>query len=781
MPDDAAFDLRFAVGQPVLRTEDPRLLTGGGRYTDDVSLPNEAHAFILRSTVAHGRIKAIDTAAAAKAPGVLAVVTGKDLEADGIGGLPNIMPLKGRDGNPLKAPNHPALATDRVRHVGDGIAAVIAGTLAQAKDAAELIEVEIETLPAVVDMTQARAKNMPVLFDEVPENLCLDWLEGDPAAVDAAFAKAAHVTKLRLDNNRVVCNAMEPRAALASYDPAAEKYTLYAPSQGAFGLRGAIAANVLKVPPPKLRVVSGDVGGSFGMKGQAYDGTVITLYGAKKIGRPVKWVAERHESFVTDQQGRASLVDAELALDKDGNFLAVRINGWGDCGAYVTAMGPAPFTNVLTKNLISVYKTPVFSVAMQAVFTNTVPTGPYRGAGRPESKYVMERLIDQAARDTGIDRIELRRRNLIRKDQMPYKTPSGALYDSGDFPGCMEKALEAADWKGFPARRAESEKRGRLRGIGLATYLEITAPPGKELADIRFNDDGTVTLIMAGKDMGTGHSSPFAQVLAQTLGIPFERIRLDQSDSDLMRGPGGSGGSRSAIASSGAILQASEAVIENGRKLAGHVLETAVEDIEFAQGRFRVAGTDRSIGIMELAERTRGLAGLPEGVPARLDAWVSYDTTPSTYPNGCHVCEVEVDPETGETHVLRYTVVDDFGTMINPMVVEGQVHGGIGQGVGQALLERTVYDNHGQLLSGSFMDYAMPRADDLPSIAFSTNPQPATTNPLGVKGCGEAGTAGSLGATPCAVLDALATRGVTHLDTPFSPDRIWEALHRAEK
>ncbi len=781
MPDNSAFDLRFAVGQPVLRTEDPRLLTGGGRYTDDVSLPGEAHAFILRSIVAHGRIKGIDVSAAEKAPGVLAVITGKELEAAGIGGLPNIMPLKGRDGNPLKAPGHPALATDRVRHVGDGIAAVIAETLAQAKDAAELIHVDIETLPAVVDITRAREKNMPILFDEVPENLCLDWLEGDTAAVDAAFAKAAHVTRLRLDNNRIVCNAMEPRAALASYDAAAEKYTLYAPSQGAFGLRGAIANAVLKVPPPKLRVVSGDVGGSFGMKGQAYDGTVIALYGAKKVGRPVKWVAERHESFVTDQHGRASLVDAELALDKDGKFLAVRLNGWGDCGAYVTAMGPAPFTNVLTKNLISVYHTPAFSVAMQAVFTNTVPTGPYRGAGRPESKYVMERLIDQAARETGIDRIELRRKNLIPKSEMPYKTPSGAVYDSGDFVGCMDAALEKADWKGFAARRAESEKRGKLRGIGVASYLEITAPPGKELADIRFNDDGTVTLVMAGKDMGTGHASPFAQVLAQTLGIPFDRIRLDQSDSDQIRGPGGSGGSRSAIASSGAILQASDAVIENGKKLAGYVLETAVEDIEFGEGRFRVAGTDRTVGILELAERARGLANLPEGVPAKLDAWVSHDTAPSTYPNGCHICEVEVDPETGVVEIVRYTVVDDFGTMINPMVVEGQVHGGIGQGVGQALLERTVYDDHGQLLSGSFMDYCMPRADDLPSIAFNARPDPATTNPLGVKGCGEAGTAGSLGATPCAVLDALATCGVTHLDTPFTPDRIWQALHEAKK
>jgi len=778
MPDDIGIDPRFAVGQPVLRTEDPRLLTGGGRYTDDISIPGQAYGYLLRSTIAHGRIKKIDTSKAAKASGVVAVYTGRDLEADGVGGLPNIMPVKGRDGNPLKTPNHPAIATDRVRHVGDPLAFVVAESVGQAKDAAELIEVEIEELPAVTDIT--RADKGGTLYDDVPNNICVDFFEGDAAATEEQFKQAAHVTRLRLDNNRLVAASMEPRAAVASYDKAQEKFTIYSPSQGAFGLRGALAG-IFKVPPPKIRVISGDVGGSFGTKGQAYDGTVAAMYAARKLGRPIKWCSERQEAFLSDQHGRASLIDCELALDKDGHFLAIRLTGWGDTGAYVTAMGPAPFTNVISRNLPSVYRTKAMAVSMKAMFTNTVPTGPYRGAGRPESKYIMERLVDQAAREMGIDRIELRRRNFVRKEDMPYKTPNGPVYDSGDFPGCLEEALKRADWAGFAARRKESEARGKLRGIGVASYLEHTAPPGKELADIRFNEDGTITLISAGKDFGMGHASPFSQVLHQALGVPFHQIRFDQSDTDQIRGPGGSGGSRSAVAASGAILQGAKLVIENGKKLASHVLEAAVEDIEFQAGTFRVAGTDRAVGIMDLAKQAPKLKGLPEGTPNKLDAWVSHDTSPATYPNGCHICEVEVDPDTGDVDILRYTIVDDFGNTLNPMIVEGQVHGGIVQGIGQALLEHTVYDESGQLLSGSFLDYCLPRADDLPSFDFRMRPDPAKTNPLGVKGCGEGGTAGGLGATPCAVLDALATRGVMHLDTPFTPPRIWQALQDAKR
>jgi carbon-monoxide dehydrogenase large subunit len=765
MPDPSPLDARFGVGQRVLRSEDPRLLSGRGRYTDDVSLPGQVYLAFTRSQIAHGRIRSIDTSKAAKAPGVLAVYTGKDLAADGLAGIPQIMPLKGRTGEMLKVPYNLGVAVDRVRHVGHAYAAVVAETAAQARDAVELVEADFEPLPIVGDMT--RAQQGAQLYDDVPLNLALDWFEGDEKATEEAFARAAHVTRLRLDNNRLVVNAMEPRAIVAAYDKAQEKFTVYSPSQGAFGLRGNLS-HIFKLPPPKIRVVSGDVGGSFGMKGEPYDATVACMFAARKLGRPVKWCADRQESFLSDHQGRASLVDAELALDRDANILAIRIKGWGDIGASVTQMGPVSPTTVMSRNMPSVYHFQAMAISIHAVFTNTVPTGPYRGAGRPESKYIVERLIEQAARELGIDRAELRRRNLVRPEQMPYKTVNGPVYDSGDFPGCLDEALRRADWAGFASRKKTSAARGQLRGIAVSSYLEHTAGPGKELADIRFNDDGSVTLVTAGKDFGMGHASPFAQVLTQALGIPFERIRVDQTDTDQMRGPGGSGGSRSAVAASGAILQAAQKVIENGRKQAGQALEAAEADIEFRAGRFVVAGTDRGIGIMELARRT----------PQALDAWVSHDTSPATYPNGCHVAEVEVDPETGVTEILRYTVVDDFGTMINPMIVEGQVQGGIGQGAGQALIERTVYDEEGQLLTGSLMDYGLPRADDLPSIDFNTHPVPAKTNPLGVKGCGEAGVAGSLPTIVNAVLDAIS---VAHIDTPLSAERVWRAMRASRR
>ncbi|MGE0748930.1 MAG: xanthine dehydrogenase family protein molybdopterin-binding subunit [Rhodospirillales bacterium] len=762
------------------RTEDPRLLTGRGRYTDDLNVDGQAHAVLLRSPVAHGTIKRLDTAAAAKAPGVLAVYTGKDMAADGLGPIPCIVPLKGRDGKTVIVPFHPALPVERVRHVGDPFAVVIAETREAAQDAVELIDYELEPLPAVADPTLADAAGAPRLYEEIPNNVCLDWHLGDAAATDAAFAKAAHVTKLRLDNNRVVVNAMEPRAALAEYDAAGDKLTLWTGSQGVFGLRNNLAANILKIDPKKLRVVSYDVGGSFGMKGQPYSEAIAVLYAAKKLKRAVKWRADRQESFLSDHHGRASIVDAELALSKDGDIVGLRVTGYGDMGAYLTAMGPAPATNVMSRNLISVYKTPAISVAIKCVMTNTVPTGPYRGAGRPESKYIMERLMDQAALEMGIDRVALRRRNLIRADQMPYKTPIDITYDSGDFVAILDEAVQKADWAGFAARRKESEARGRLRGIGVGCYLELTAPPGKELGDIRFEEDGTVTVFTGSKDFGMGHATSFAQVVVSQLAIPFDKIRVRQDDSDEMIVGGGSGGSKSAIHSGGALIAASKKVIENGRTLAGLVLEAAAEDIEFDRGSFKVAGTDRAIGILELAQRVRTMS-VPEGAPSKLDAALAHDTDPSTYPNGCHICEVEVDPETGVVDMQRYTVVDDFGNMLNPMIVEGQVHGGIAQGAGVALMEGTVYDEDGQLLTGSYMDYSMPRADNLSSIAFSTHPVPATTNPLGIKGCGEGGVAGSLPATMAAILDALSTRGVTHLDTPATPARIWAALEAAKK
>ena len=770
------FDIRFGVGQRVVRKEDARLLSGGGRYTDDVNLPGQAYACLARAYVAHGKINNIDVSAAQKAPGVLGVFTAKDFDAEGLAGIPNVFPLKGRDGTPLKVPFVFGLARDRVRHVGQAIAVVIATTYSQAKDATELIEADIEALAPQTDMTTAA--DAPPMFGDVPSNVVLDWFQGNDEATNEAFAKATHVTRMRLDNNRLVVAAMEPRAVVASWDKLDEKFTVYSPSQGAFGLRGALCA-VFKMQPQKMRVISGDVGGSFGMKGQPYDGTVATMFAARKLGVPVKWCADRAESFLSDHQGRASLIDAELALDKEGHFLAIRLKGWGDVGAQVTTMGPVSPTAVLSSNLPSVYKFGAMSVSVKAVLTNSVPTGPYRGAGRPESKYIVERMIDQAARETGIDRVELRRRNLVQPGDMPFKTVNGPVLDSGDFPGCLEEVLKRADWQGFAARKADSAKRGKLRGIAVSTYLEHTAGPGKELADVRFNDDGTVTLITAGKDFGMGHATPFAQILAQQLGLPFDRIRLDQSDSDQLSGPGGSGGSRSAVASSGAILNVSQKIIEKGTQFAAQVLEAAAGDIEFKEGNFRVMGTDRQVNIMDLAARAKTLKGAPDDKSATLNTWVSHDTSPATYPNGAHVGEVEVDPETGVVEIVNYIVVDDFGTMINPMIVEGQVQGGIAQGIGQALMERTVYDDQGQLITGSFMDYCLPRADDLPSFEFNSRPVPAKTNPLGVKGCGEAGCAGGLPTIVNAVLDALADRGVTHLDTPLTAARVWQALRAA--
>ena len=782
MAGDSGQDvLKFGIGQPVPRTEDPRLLSGGGRYTDDSSAAGQAHAVFLRSAVGHGEIVTLDVSAVAGAPGVLAVYTGADLEADGIGHIPCPVPMKNRDGSAPNVPPRPALAVGRVRHVGDPVAVVVAETLAEARDAAECIPFEVSSLPVAASVDRAIESDSPQLWESSPGNVFLDFHMGDEEAVDAALAGAHHVSRIRLDNTRMVVNAMEPRAALAQYDSAEEKFTLHVGSQGVTGYRATLANAIFGVPPEKIRVISDDIGGSFGMKGAAYSEAICVMYAARRLGRPVKWCADRSESFLSDHQGRAMTVDLALGLDEDGDFLALKVDALGDMGAYLTAMGPWPVTMVVSRNIISVYKTPLFSYGAKCVFTNTVPTGPYRGAGRPESKYFLELLIDKAAVETGIDRIELRRRNLVRPEQMPFETPVGLTYDSGDFEAIMDEAMARADTAGFAERRRASEASGKLRGLGIAPYLETTAAPGTELADIRFEADGTVTLVTGTCDFGMGHATPFAQVLSEKLGVPFDRIRMIQHDSDEMSpGAGGSGGSRSAIAASGAILEASEAVIERGRKIAGQLLEAAVEDIEFAGGSFRVAGTDRSMDIVSLAAEARGNAALPDDLADGLGAKCSHDTSPISFPNGCHVCEVEIDPDTGEAAIDRYTVVDDFGTVLNPPIVEGQVHGGIAQGLGQVLLENTVYDDDGQLVTGSYMDYAMPRADHLAWVDFTTHPVPCTTNPLGVKGCGEAGNGGAYPSVILAILDALAGRGVSELPLPASPHRIWRALQAAE-
>ncbi|HEX7205527.1 MAG TPA: xanthine dehydrogenase family protein molybdopterin-binding subunit [Xanthobacteraceae bacterium] len=770
--------MKFGIGQPVRRTEDPMLVRGEGCYTDDIKLTGEAYAVMVRSRIAHGVIKGIDTAAARKMPGVLGVYTGADLAAYGT--LKCIVPFNNRDGTPMKRPPRPALATDKVRFVGDPVAFVVADTLLQAKDAAEAVEVDIDALPAVVRPEEAARPGAPLIHDEAPGNVALDYHFGDSEQVAAAFAKAAHVTRLKLVNSRVVVNAMEPRAAIGIHDPASGRFTLHAPSQGAFGMRGNMA-EILKVEPKQVRILTGHVGGSFGMKSAPFPEYVCVLHAARALGRPVKWTDERSGSFVSDSHGRDHDLTIELALDADGTFLALRITNFGNMGGFLAQVAPMPSTLNTVKNVQSVYRTPLIEVSTKCMFTNTSHVSAYRGAGRPEGNYYMERVIDAAAAEMGIDRVELRRRNQIRPREIPIKTASGSTYDSGDFPGVLKHALEVADIKGFGRRKRESRKRGKIRGLGIGSFLEVTAPPSKEMGGIRFEPDGTVTIITGTLDYGQGHAAPFAQVLSDKLGIPFERIRLLQGDSDELLAGGGTGGSKSIMHSGTAIVEASAKVIDQGKQIASHVLEAAAADIEFAHGRFVIAGTDRSIGIMELADKLRSGLNLPEGVPSTLDIrHVSDGPGASTYPNGCHVCEVELDPDTGVIAVVKYSSVNDFGTVINPLIVEGQLHGGVIQGIGQALMEMTVYDEDGQFLTGSFMDYALPRASDSPEVAVVDHPVPATTNVLGVKGCGEAGCAGSLTSVMNAIADALSEFGIPHMDMPATPYRVWRAIQDAK-
>ncbi len=779
---DASIDwasAKFGIGQPVPRTEDPRLLRGEGRYTDDLNLPDQTYAVMVRSPYAHGILRGIDTAAARAMPGVLGIWTGTDLNAAGYGTLNCIVPFPNRDGTPMRKPARYSLAHDRVRFAGDPVAIVVAETIAGAKDAAEAVVLDIEPLPAVTSAREAAAKGAPQLYDDVPGNVALNYHYGDADKVAAAFAKAKHVARLTIVNNRVVVSAMEPRGAIAEYDKTKERFVFRVGCQGAWGMRQQLANDVLKVPPEKVQVLIGNVGGSFGMKAQVYPEYAGLCHAAKLLGRPVKWTDERSGSFLSDSHGRDHEVVAELALDANGNFLAVRLTSHANMGAYLGAVAPLMATLNAVKNTVSVYRTPLIEVSTRCVFTNTSPVSAYRGAGRPEGNYYMERLIDDAAAAMGIDRVELRRRNHIKPEQIPYKAPSDMLYDSGNFPVVLERALQAADWNGFESRKRDSAARGRLRGRGIGQFLEVTAPVGKEMGGLRFEADGTVTIITGTLDYGQGHAAPFAQVLSAQLGIPFDRIRLVQGDSDQLVVGGGTGGSRSAMNSGAAIVRASEQVVERGKAVAAHVLEAATADIEFAAGRFRIVGTDRGIGLLDLAQKLRAGVTLPEGVPASLDVKLNMDGVASTFPNGCHVAEVEVDPESGVVDVVKYTTVNDFGTLLNPLLVEGQVHGGVVQGIGQALLEMTAYNEDGQFLTGSYMDYALPRASDSPLMSFASQPAPATTNPLGVKGCGEAGCAGALPSVMNALVDALRDRGIGHIDMPATPARVWRALQQA--
>ncbi|TVQ36452.1 MAG: xanthine dehydrogenase family protein molybdopterin-binding subunit [Geminicoccaceae bacterium] len=769
---------KFGVGQSVPRNEDPKLVQGRGCYTDDLALPGELHACMVRSTVAAGTIQGFDVTAAREAPGVVAVYTAFDLVEAGYGGVACRLPLQHHDGTAMHAEPRPAFASAEIRHIGEPMAVVVATSPALAKDAADLVEVDIETKPAVVDPLQALEPDAPQVSPDYPNNLCLDYAFGDEAAVEAAFAQAAHVTRLRLVQNRLACAPMEPRAAVAEFDGERGRYTLHVGCQGVFGLKTYLVRDVLKCMPEQLRVITYDVGGSFGMKIAPYPEYTAILHAAKMLGRPVRWRDERSESFLSDHQAREGVFDCALALDADGNFLAVDVRVVANMGGYVSFVGPMMPSLNIRKNVPGPYRTPLLHVRSKSVLTHTVPIGPYRGAGRPEGVYVMERLIEQAASETGRDPLDLRRRNLITPDALPFKAASDLVYDSGDFPRLFDRALERADAAGYAQRKAQSAARGKLRGRAVACYLEVTADAVEEMGALRFEADGRVTMITGTSDYGQGHWSTFAQIMVDRLGLPFDKLDLVQKDSDALTAGGGSGGSRSVMNSSMALLAAADEVETKARKWAAHALEAPEIDLVFQDGDFSVVGTDRRVSLLEVAKLAREsgpIAGLPEDI----DASLNVKGAPSAFPNGVHYCELEVDEATGVVTIDRYVSVNDFGTIVNPMLTRGQIQGGVVQGIGQALFENVVFDGEGQLLTGSFMDYCMPRADAVPPIQVEFVEVPAKTNPLGAKGCGEAGATGAPPTVMNALLDALRPLGVDHLDMPATSEVVWAAMQGA--
>jgi len=768
---------RAGIGRSIPRLEDEVLLRGRGRFIDDIVLPGMAHAHMLRSPHAHAIIRSIDKSAAETAPGVVAVLTGRDLAADGIGIVDATCPVKGRDGKPIRNPARPALVVDRARFVGDGIAMIVAETEAQARDAAELIEIDWEPLPAVVDPREAVAPGAPQIWDEVPGNVTVDWALGDEAKTAAAIAGAAHVTRLTLRQNRLSVAPIEPRGAIGRYDAATGRYSVWVPSQGTTPIHLSLATQGLKTAMGDIQVLTPDVGGGFGMKNFVYPEHILVAWAAKRLGRPVKWFADRTDAFLTDAHARDHHMEAELALDAEGRFVAIRCRTLGNMGAYQTGGGPVIPTDGGSRMLANVYRIPAVFAETRCVLTNTMSVGAYRGAGKPEFCHVVERLVDAAADETGIDPAELRRRNMIAPDQFPWKTPTGLVYDSGEFARNMDDALALADRAGFPARRAESKARGRLRGFGFSAYTE---PDGFKdgRVGLRFDQTGALNVTLTTCSNGQGHRTTFAQIAADRLGISPEDIHVAMGDSDVVGQGSGAGGSRVTTVQGTALFQASETIIRKGREIAALMMEASAADVEFADGRFTIAGTDRSVGIREVAKASFSPATVPPGTDLGLEAASHYVARAYSYPSGCHVCEVEIDPETGVTEIVRYSLVNDAGVVINPMLLEAQLHGGIAQGIGQALYEDCLYDrDSGQLVTASFMDYCLPRATHLPFIDYGRNETPCLTNPLGVKGVGESGTTASLPAVMNAVVDALSEFGVRDLDMPATPEKVWRAIH----
>jgi aerobic carbon-monoxide dehydrogenase large subunit len=787
------FDKLPHIGESVKRKEDYRFLTGAGNYTDDINLANQATCVFVRSPHAHAIVKKIDASKAKAAPGVIGVLTGADVAADNINGLPCGWLITSIDGQPMKEPPHPILAQGRVRHVGDQVCMVVAETLEQAKNAAEMVEVEYEPLPAVVTVAQASAKGATALHDAAPDNHCYKWAIGDKAAVDGVFKTAAHVTKLDLYNNRLVPNAMEPRAAIGSYSRATEEYTLYVSNQNPHVERLLMTAFVMGLPEHKVRVIAPDVGGGFGSKIYLYAEDVCLTWAAKKLNRSIGWTAERSESFLTDAHGRDHQSHAELALDKDGKFLALKVHTDANLGAYLSTFATAVPTILYATLLAGQYTTPQVYVEVDAWFTNTAPVDAYRGAGRPEATYLLERIVSRAAWELGLGQDEIRRRNFITT--FPYQTPVALQYDVGDYHACMDSAQKLADVAGFAARRAASEAKGLKRGIGYSSYIEACGIAPSNIAgalgaraglfecgEIRVHPTGSVTVFTGSHSHGQGHETTFAQVVAARLGIAVDQVDVVHGDTGRVPFGMGTYGSRSISVGGAAIMKALDKIENKAKKIAAHLLESSDADIDFANGEFTVRGTDKKIAFGAVALT----AYVPHNYPLDklepgLNETAFYDPTNFTFPAGTYICEVEINPETGETRVDRFSAVDDFGTIINPMIVEGQVHGGIVQGLGQAMIEDCVYDPEtGQLLTGSFMDYAMPRADDFPTFKLGTVCTPCTHNPLGTKGCGEAGAIGSPPALINAVLDALSSLGVKDLDMPASSHRVWQAIQKAK-
>ncbi|HYM32402.1 MAG TPA: xanthine dehydrogenase family protein molybdopterin-binding subunit [Candidatus Cybelea sp.] len=779
------------IGAPVRRKEDFRFLTGKGHYTDDINRPGQTYAYFVRSPHAHAKIKKVDTKAALASPGVVAIFTGADLAAAKVGSLICGWAIKSRDGSPHKAPPHPPMAVDTVRHVGDHVAVVIAETYAQAKDGAEKVAVDYALMPAVVSVSDAIGAKAPQIHADVPKNLCFDWELGDKAKTDEGFAKAAHVAKLDLVNNRLIPNAMEPRAAIGEYDSGSDSHTCYVTSQNPHLLKLIFCAFVLGLPEHKVRVVAPDVGGGFGSKIFCYTEETVVTWAAKHVGRPIKWTAERSESFQSDAHGRDHVTHAELALDKDGKFLGLRVETLANMGAYLSSFATAVPTYLYAPLLCGQYATPAVYCNVKAIFTNTAPVDAYRGAGRPEATFVLERIIDVAAREMKIDPAELRRKNFISPSAFPYQTPILLQYDSGNYGVSLDKALQMIDYKNFGKRRAESEGRGKLRGIGLSSYIEACgiAPSaaagalgagvgGWESGQVRFNPTGSVFVFTGSHSHGQGHETTFAQLVSPRLGVPIENIEVVHGDTAKVPFGMGTYGSRSLAVGGPALVRACDKIVAKGKKIAAHLMEAAVEDVEFAAGNFKVSGTDKNVSIAQVAFAAYVPHNYPADVEPGLDETAFYDPLNFTFPAGTHIAEVEIDPDTGITKIVDWVAVDDFGKVINPMIVEGQVHGGIAQGVGQALLEACVYDKEtGQLVTGSYNDYCMPRADDLPSYKIATTETACTHNSLGVKGCGEAGAIAAPPALINAIVNAL---GVAHIDMPATPEKVWRAAQQSK-